>query len=133
MRPSPHPLRPAARCVNQERTPQERKTMTNMHERQQAFESKFARDEDFKFKVTARRNKLFGFWVAEQLNLPPDAAEKYAKELVMVDMTAPGDDDLLDKVEDDMKKHHKPIPRTTLIAKLEAYFNDAREQMMDVM
>jgi hypothetical protein len=34
--------------------------MTTFDDRESAFESKFARDEELQFKVTARRNKLAG-------------------------------------------------------------------------
>ena len=33
------------------------------HEREHAFEAKFARDQEFRFRVTARRDKLFARWV----------------------------------------------------------------------
>ena len=36
--------------------------MTTFDNREAAFENKFARDEEFQFKVTARRNKLVGLW-----------------------------------------------------------------------
>ena len=45
--------------------------MTTFDDRESAFESKFARDEELQFKVTARRNKLLGLWAAEQMGLTP--------------------------------------------------------------
>ena len=41
--------------------------MTSMDDRQKGFERKFAFDEELRFKATARRNKLFGLWIAEKL------------------------------------------------------------------
>ena len=38
--------------------------MTNMQDREKAFEAKFALDEELRFKAEARRNKLLGFWAA---------------------------------------------------------------------
>jgi hypothetical protein len=34
--------------------------MTTFDKRKEGFESKFARDEELRFKATARRNKLLG-------------------------------------------------------------------------
>ena len=41
--------------------------MSNMKDRENAFENKFAHDEELKFKAEARRNKLLGLWAAELL------------------------------------------------------------------
>ncbi len=38
-------------------------------DRENAFEAKFAHDEAFRFRVAARRDKLFAHWAAEQLEL----------------------------------------------------------------
>ncbi|HEY7846491.1 MAG TPA: ATPase inhibitor subunit zeta, partial [Bradyrhizobium sp.] len=46
--------------------------MTTFDKREEAFEKRFALDEEQKFKAVARRNKLFGLWVAEQLGKSGD-------------------------------------------------------------
>ena len=45
--------------------------MTTFDKREEGFEKKFAVDEELKFKAEARRNKLFGLWVANKLGLEP--------------------------------------------------------------
>ena len=39
--------------------------MSTFDERENAFESKFAHDEELQFKAVARRNKLVGLWAAD--------------------------------------------------------------------
>lgn len=56
--------------------------MTTFDKREEAFEKKFAIDEDLKFKAEARRNRLLGLWAAEKLGLSGDAAAGYARETV---------------------------------------------------
>ena len=56
--------------------------MTTFDKREEAFEKKFAIDEELKFKAEARRNRLLGLWAAERLGLLGDAAITYAKEAV---------------------------------------------------
>jgi hypothetical protein len=56
--------------------------MTTFDEREKEFEKRFALDEEQKFKAVARRNKLFGLWVAEQLGKGGDDALVYANALV---------------------------------------------------
>lgn len=76
--------------------------MATFDEREKGFEAKFKRDEEFRFKVIARRNKLLGLWAAEQLGLDGEAADAYAKEVVKADFEEPGDDDVLRKVLGDL-------------------------------
>lgn len=76
--------------------------MATFDEREKGFEAKFRRDEEFRFKVIARRNKLLGLWAAELLGLEGEAAEVYAKEVVKSDFEKPGDDDVLEKVHGDL-------------------------------
>src|ERR1700733_12890255 len=42
------------------------------YDREQAFEARFARDEEFRFLVHARRDKLFSRWAAAMLNMPAE-------------------------------------------------------------
>jgi hypothetical protein len=50
------------------------------------------------FKVKARRDRLFGLWLAAQFGLSGEAADAYAKEVVAADLEKPGDDDVIEKV-----------------------------------
>ena len=76
--------------------------MTSMKDRENAFESKFALDENLKFKATARRNKLLGLWVAEKTGKTGEAADAYAKEVVAADFEEAGDEDVFRKVRADL-------------------------------
>jgi hypothetical protein len=72
--------------------------MTTFDKREEAFEKKFAHDEDLRFKATARRNKLLGLWAAEKLGLSGEEANAYAKSVVMSDFEEAGDHDVVRKV-----------------------------------
>ena len=75
--------------------------MSTFDKRQEGFESKFAHDEDLKFRATARRNKLLGLWAAEKLGISGDEAEAYARAVVKADFEEPGDEDVFRKVRGD--------------------------------
>jgi hypothetical protein len=77
--------------------------MSTFQERQDLFEKKFARDEELRFKATARRNKLLGLWAAQKLGKSGADAEAYAKSVVMADFQEAGDDDVLRKVKADLE------------------------------
>jgi hypothetical protein len=76
--------------------------MTTFDKREEGFEKKFAHDEELRFKANARRNKMLGLWAAEQLGLSGDAANSYAKDVVLADFEEAGDDDVFKKVRKDL-------------------------------
>jgi hypothetical protein len=75
----------------------------SLDDRKKGFESKFAHDEELRFKATARRNKLLGLWAAEKMGLSGTDAEAYAKDVVAADFEEAGDDDVVRKVMGDFK------------------------------
>ena len=75
--------------------------MTTFDKREDAFEAKFARDEELRFKAEARRNKLLGLWAAEKLGKSGDEAEAYAKDVVAADFEESGEEDVFRKVRKD--------------------------------
>jgi hypothetical protein len=76
--------------------------MTTFDKREEGFEKKFAHDEELRFKANARRNKLLGLWAAEKLGISGDAANVYAKEVVMADFEEAGEEDVFKKVRTDL-------------------------------
>jgi hypothetical protein len=75
--------------------------MTTFDKREEGFEKKFAHDEELRFKANARRNKMLGLWAAEKLGISGDAANTYAKEVIMSDFEEGGDHDVFRKVRKD--------------------------------
>jgi hypothetical protein len=75
--------------------------MSTFDKREKAYESKFAHDEELKFKATARRNKLLGRWAADKMGLSGDEAEHYAKGVVLADLEEPGEEDVFRKIRGD--------------------------------
>lgn len=75
--------------------------MSSMKDREEGFERKFALDEEQRFRATARRNKLLGLWAAEKLGKTGEAADAYAKEVVVSDIEEAGDEDVFRKIRRD--------------------------------
>jgi hypothetical protein len=78
-----------------------KKSMTTFDKREEGFEKQFAHDEDLRFKATARRNKLLGKWAAERQGLSGEAADAYAKAVVMADFEEAGEEDVFRKIRAD--------------------------------
>jgi len=75
--------------------------MSTFDKREEGFELRFAHEEEVRFKVRARRNKMVGLWAAEKLGLAGATADAYAKEVVMADFEGTGDDVVFGKLRRD--------------------------------
>jgi len=75
--------------------------MSSMDERSEAYENKFAHDEELRFKAEARRNKMLGLWAADLLGKKGEEAEEYAKEVILADFQEAGDQDVFRKIRGD--------------------------------
>jgi hypothetical protein len=76
--------------------------MTTFDDRERTEETRYKHDQELTFKARNRGNRLFGLWVAEQLGLTGEAADNYAKDVVVADFESPGDDDIFTKVQADL-------------------------------
>ena len=98
--------------------------------RKRAAEEKFAHDEELRFKAAARRNYKLGLWVAELLELSGAAAEDYAKSVIMADLEAPGDDDVVRKVMADLQAKGVEMSEHRLRNRMAQLMEEAREEIM---
>ncbi len=104
--------------------------MTTFDKREEAFEQKFAHDEELHFKAAARRDKLLGLWVAEKIGLSGDAAEDYAKSVVVADLEKPGDDDVVGKVLADVAKANVELSEHQVRRQLDELMAVAMNQIL---
>ena len=77
--------------------------MATFDERKDAFENKFANEQNLKFKVEALRNKLLGAWAAEMKGLDEEKTNQYIKEVVKSDFQEAGDNDVFRKLKADLQ------------------------------
>lgn len=92
--------------------------MTTFDNRRDAFENKFAHDESLRFKATARRNKMLGLWVAEQLGKTGPEADAYVKAVVASDFEEAGDGDVLRKVKADLDAAGQALSEAEIRSKM---------------
>ena len=103
--------------------------MSSFDNREKDFENKFKHDQELQFKVTARRNRLFGEWAGGQMGLSGEALTAYAKDVVMSDFEKPGDEDLIEKVLGDIAEKNAAIDEKELRAKFAALLHEAYDQI----
>ena len=100
--------------------------------RQKSFENKWAHDEELRFKVFARRNKLLGLWAAGQMGLSGADAYAYAKDVVRADFEQPGDDDVFQKVRADFDAKAVAVSDHVLRRSMDDLLETAKEQIENV-
>lgn len=101
--------------------------MTTFDERENAFEAKFAHDEEMQFKAQARCNKLLGLWAAEKMGTSGDEAAEYAKSVVIADFEEAGHEDVVRKVAADLGDLSSP---EEIRAKMAELLPEAKAQVM---
>lgn len=102
--------------------------MTTFDDRENAFENKFAHDEELKFKAEARRNKLLGLWAAGLMGRSGEAAAAYAQEVIAADFEEAGDEDVYRKLADDLGAL---ADEATIRAQMAALMAEAKRQIME--
>jgi hypothetical protein len=75
--------------------------MTTFDKRKDAFETKFAHDEELQFRAEARRNKLLGMWAAGLLGKTGADADDYYKAVIAADFEEAGEEDVFRKIRAD--------------------------------
>ena len=104
--------------------------MTTFDERANAFESKFAHDQEMAFRVAARRNRLIGHWAAGLMGLTAEEADAYGKAVVQADFEESGDDDVVRKLLGDLTSAGVDIDEGSIRAALQAQTIEARRQLL---
>lgn len=104
--------------------------MTTFDDREQAFEKKFAHDAEMQFKASARRDKRLGLWAAEKMGLTAEAAEEYAKSVVIADLEEAGDEDVYRKVSGDFASRGVDVSETELRTKMAELLAQAKADLL---
>ena len=101
----------------------------SFEKRGKGFEAKWAHDEELRFKVYARRNKLLGLWAAAEMGVTGPAADSYAKEVIASDFERAGDEDVFEKVRRDFDAHGVSVSDHMVRRKMEELLEVAKHQI----
>jgi len=106
--------------------------MTSFDDHERAFETKFARDEEMAFRVTARRNRLVGVWAAGLMGLTPEETDAYAKAVVQADFEEAGDEDVVRKLLGDLLSANVDMDDSRVRTALHDATVEARRQLIGI-
>jgi hypothetical protein len=103
--------------------------MPTFEDREKEFEARFKHDQELRFKVTARRNRLLGLWAAEKMGLTGDAADTYAKSVVAAEFDG-GDKHVVEKVVADLAAKSHAVTAAQVQFELDHFAETAMQQFM---
>ena len=105
--------------------------MAGIDDRERAFETEFAREQEMAFRVTARRNRLVGGWAAGLMKLTPAESEAYCKAVVQADFEEAGDEDVVRKLLGDLTAAGVDIDNDAVRRALDEQQIEARRQLLE--
>ena len=105
--------------------------MTTFDDRERAFETKYAHDEELRFRVIARRNRLLGQWAARLMGLSDAEADAYAKDVIRADFEEAGDEDVVRKLLGDLTAAGVETDDSKIREALSHKEAEARRQIME--
>ena len=105
--------------------------MSTFDDRERAFETKYARDQDMQFRIVARRNKLLGHWAARLMGLSDAEADAYASDVIRADFEEAGDEDVVRKLLGDLTSAGVECDETRIRTALEHKTAEARRQLIE--
>lgn len=100
--------------------------MTIFDDREKAFEARFKHDQEVRFKVTARRNRLLGLWAAGRMGLVDDAADAYATSIVEAELFG-RDHHVVDKLVADFAAAGQSVTIAEIKFKLDRFTETAKQ------
>ena len=103
--------------------------MNKFDERKKSFEKKFERDEELKFKVSARSNKYLGEWVSSKLGKNEEEKVNYIQEIIKADMEEAGSEDVFRKVKKDFERESIDIEDTEIRNQMQKALTRAKEDL----
>jgi hypothetical protein len=77
--------------------------MSSFDDRKNAFEHKYANDQETLFKIEARAVKMLGLWAAQEMGKSEADSSAYAADLIGHNLKQPGLQDVTGKVATDLK------------------------------
>ena len=107
--------------------------MTTFDDRERAFESRYAHDEEMKFRLVARRNRLLGEWAARKMGLSEAETESYSKDVIRADFEEAGDEDVIRKVLGDLTAAGVEASDAEIRQTLEHKAAEAKRQLIEAM
>ena len=99
-------------------------------DREKQFEAKYKHDEELRFKVMVRRDKLVGLWAASKMGLKGAEADAYAKSVIEKNLMKHVEEHLVGMLLTDFKERGLDVSPHRIRRQIEECLEEARKQVM---
>lgn len=105
--------------------------MSSLGDRERAFDSSLEQDEELKFRLAARRNRLLGEWAASKMGLSDVETDSYTKDVIRADFEETGDEVVIRKILGDLTAAGVETDDVEIRRALENNAFEARRQLIE--
>ena len=105
--------------------------INSFHDREKGFEAKFKLDQEAEFRITARRNKLLGTWLAEKLGLNGSEIDGFVASVIASDLEEPGDEDVIRMCMTSIQEREASITDDDIRSKIIKFNEEAHRQILN--
>lgn len=96
----------------------------SFNEREKGYEAKWAHDEELRFRVYSRRNRMLGLWAAGQMDMTAAEADTYAAQIVTAN-----DEAIFSRIRGDFDAHSVKISDHMIRRQMEELLATAKAQV----
>lgn len=99
--------------------------MTFLAAKAEAAQAQFAREEELRFRIETKRDRMLGRWAGEVLGFSGEALEAYAERIVRAALSSPNGG--LIAIATDFRQQRLPLAMLDLPSKADEYFEVAEK------
>jgi len=101
--------------------------MTFLAAKAEAAQAQFAREEELRFRIATKRDRMLGRWAGEMLGFSGEALETYIDKIVRAALLMPNGG--LTAIAADFRRQRMPFAMLDLPSKAEEYFEVAEKSV----
>ena len=101
----------------------------SFEDREKGYEAKWIHDQELRFKLYSRRNRLLGLWAAGEIGLTGPAAQSYANEVVAAEFDKGGDEAIFAKIRKDLDSRKISVSDHMIRRKMAELLDSAKAEI----
>ena len=98
-------------------------------EREKGYEAKWVHDQEMRFKLYSRRNRMLGAWAAAEAGLKGAEADAFVREVVAAEFDKGGDDAVFAKIRQVFDQNRVALSDHMIRRKMDELLDSARAEI----
>ena len=98
-------------------------------EREKSYEAKWVHDQELRFRVFSRRNRLLGLWAAAEMGVKGADAQAYAAQIVAAEFEKDGESAIFARIRRDFDARHVALSDHMIRRKMDELLETANAEI----